>query len=178
MLLDIITGIFLLLGFFYGFSKGIIHSVFSLVAIIFGIGLAMKGSYLVAEYLSESFQISANFLPVISFLLVVFLTIIVFKITASILHRILKALSLNFINKLSGGALWLIIMILLMSTAIWFAEKNNFITDSVKSDSIAYRYCMPLAPIAISYLGEVIPFFQNIFEQLDQLFQKQHPASA
>ena len=87
----------------------------------------------------------------------------------------LKALSLNLINKLAGGLLSIIIMLMIASTLIWFAEKSGFVSGGMKDSSISYPYLSSLAPIVIDYFGQIVPIFKDLFRDLDILFQKEEP---
>ena len=171
MIIDIIFILALLAGFYYGYKHGILHSVFALLGLIIGVMAAVKFSFIATAYLKEAINVPASLLPIISFVIVFLLVVFFIRVIAWLLEKILKVLALNFVNKLAGGLLWSIIVIFIFSTIIWFANKSNFITDSWKQSSQLYFYLEPLSPVVISLIGEVIPFFQGMFDSLDELFK-------
>jgi uncharacterized protein YqeY len=70
MIIDILVLIFLVMAVIKGLRRGLIVAVFSIFAFIAGIAAAMKLSVVVAGYLKDSVNISAKWLPFISFAVV------------------------------------------------------------------------------------------------------------
>ena len=104
MLLDIIVAIVVSLGFYLGYTRGLIKTVFDSLSLIIGILAALKLSPIVINILEEIIKTS----PAVSFLLGVVITFIavmdIIRFIGKKLEDMLEAVNINFINKLAGGA--------------------------------------------------------------------------
>ena len=69
-----------MLAIIKGISRGFIMAVFSFIAIIIGVAAAMKLSYIVANWLQHSFNTGKQWLPFLSFLIVLIGVIILSKL--------------------------------------------------------------------------------------------------
>ena len=70
-----------------GIQRGFIVAIFSIVAIIIGLAAAMKLSTVVAEHLSDSVNISAKWLPLVSFLLVFLGVVLLVRLIANVIQK-------------------------------------------------------------------------------------------
>ena len=87
MFLDILLLIFLIFAVIRGYQRGLIVGVFSFVAIVIGLAAAIKLSAVVADYLGENVKLSAQWLPVVSFVLVFLLVVVLIRLGANMLQR-------------------------------------------------------------------------------------------
>ena len=67
--IDIIFAVVALLAVIKGYQRGLIVGVFSLVAIIVGLAVAMKFSSIAASFLADQFHLKGPWLPLVSFLI-------------------------------------------------------------------------------------------------------------
>ena len=172
MLIDILFLITLLGGFFTGYRRGLIRSIFALVALFFGILIALKFTYIVSFYLQEQWLVEFDLLPFVVFLVLLLGVVVAFKILSVVVQKIAETLFLGFINRLIGGLLWGAVMVLLFSTVLWFLNQSNFISDELKSTSITYEFIISTAPLIFDFFAGVIPYFEGLFDSLDGLFDK------
>lgn len=171
MVLDIIFAVVLLLAFIHGFSKGLIHSIVSLLAIVIGIMAAVYFSEVVSVYLDKWFNIGSKYLPFISFI-VAFTTIyLLFRLVEKMMVGFFKLLKLNFLNKLAGALVWCIICTMLFSTLFFYGNNIGAFTEELKSESVVYEKVEPFAPQTISIIGKIIPPVKNIFTSLQEWFE-------
>jgi membrane protein required for colicin V production len=75
------------MAFFKGIKKGLILAVFSLVGLIIGLAAAMNFRFIVADYLKDTVNISAKWLPFISFIVVFIAVLILVRIGATALEK-------------------------------------------------------------------------------------------
>lgn len=167
MVLDVIFGLIVLASFYNGYSKGILYSVLSLLAIILGIILAMNFSTAASIWLHHNFNIPTIIMPVLSFVLIVLAVVGAIRLVAYIVEKFLKALMLNFANKLAGGVLWSIIATLLFSILIFFISKAGFLTDNLVLSSSTYKYVVPLGPKSLELVQAAIPLLKESFYLLN-----------
>lgn len=172
MIIDIIFALFLLFALIHGFKKGIIHSLISLVAIVIGIVAAVRLSELAAFYLDRWFNINSQYLPLISFIAVFAGIYFVFRLLEKMLEGLLKAIHLNFINKLVGAAVWAVIWMMLYSTILFYLNNMEVFNEKTKTDSIVFEKVEPFAPKTIELVGKVIPPVKNVFNTLTVWFDE------
>src|SRR5688500_194734 len=116
MALDVIFVNCLLAGFINGYRRGLIRALFSFVGLFFGVLLALKYSYVVSDYLYREQIIQSKFLPLVSFIAVFLIVVFLVNITARLVESAADAMLLGVANKLVGGVLEVLIVIMLFST--------------------------------------------------------------
>lgn len=170
MSIDIAYLIVLILALIKGWQKGLIVAVFSLVAWVIGIAAAMKFSTVAAKYLEEGGHVSARWVPFLSFLLIFLGVVIVIRIVAKLIEASVELAWMGWINNASGAFLYMIIYSLLFSIALFFLIQMQLISDKTASDSIVFNFIEPWGPVVINGLGTVIPFFKDMFAELEEFF--------
>lgn len=164
--IDIILIIPLLWGLYKGFTKGLIIEAASIIALGLAIWGGIKFSDFLTGYIHGHFSWNTKYLPIISFA-VIFLGILVgVYAIAKLIERLVKAVSLGFINKLAGGIFGMLKFGLIMSVIIFVLnaiEKNiQIIPSEIKQKSLLYEPIGKIAPIIIpglkeSRLNQILP---------------------
>lgn len=172
MILDVLLGLVVVAAFYNGYSKGIIYSILSFVAIVVGFVVAMNFSSVAAVWLYKNFNVPSVIMPALSFILVLLAVIVAIKLVAYLTEKVLKAIMLNFVNKIAGGVVWSIIAILLFSVLLFFVDKTGFLTDNLKNSSATYSYISALGPKSLSIFDALIPYFKESFELLNSTVQE------
>jgi membrane protein required for colicin V production len=170
MVIDIIFLILLVLSVIKGASRGLIVAVFSFLAIIIGVAAAMKLSYIVANWLQHSFNTGKQWLPVLSFLIVLVAVIFLVRWLANLLQAAIKVSMLGWLNKLGGIIFYLLLYISVFSITLFYLTKMDVIKPQTIADSRTYSFIEPLGPAAVNFLGSIIPVFKNLFQQLSDFF--------
>lgn len=151
--IDIILGIFLLLGLVRGFMKGFFVELAALVALIAGIFGAIHFSYFAADYLSEKVSWDENTINLASFAITFIIIIIAISLAGKLLTKLANLIALGILNKLLGGAFGLLKMAFIASVVILFFESVNTTNSIVKQDtldeSILYEPVSVLAPLVL-----------------------------
>ncbi len=141
--LDVIILIPIIWGAYKGFSKGLISELSTLVALLLGVWGAIHFAGFISDILINSFNMSDKYLPVISFALTFILIVIAVHFVAKLLTKLIKAVSLNFINKLAGMAFGILKFGLIISIVIVIIDKIdsdiNFISQKTKNESLLYK---------------------------------------
>lgn len=156
--IDIILAIPLLWGLYKGFTKGFIIEIASL----FALGLAIWGGVKFHVFLSDWFVHSIGwtnkYLPIISFALIFIGVLLAVFGIAKLLERIVKAVSLGFVNKLCGAIFGMLKFGLILSVLIFLLEAINrnieFIPKEIRSKSVLYEPIGKIAPAIIPGLKE------------------------
>lgn len=177
MLIDSLFAILLVLACIKGYSKGLIVALFSIAGFILGIAAALKLSSFVAEKLSSSINLSAKWLPFVSFLLVFIAVIILVNLGAKLLQRSFEMVMLGWANRIGGIILYVLLYSILLSVFLFYAIQLRFINAETVTASIVYPIIEPLGPKVINSMGAVVPWFKDMFTELQEFFAKIPPAT-
>ena len=136
--IDIILGIFLLLGLVRGFMKGFFIELASLVALIAGIFGAIHFSYYASSFIAEHVDWEENYINLAAFAVTFIIIIVIISLAGKLLTKLANIIALGILNKLLGGAFGVIKMAFLASVIILFFEavnSNNSLIEQEKLDS-------------------------------------------
>jgi membrane protein required for colicin V production len=170
MLVDILYAIAICFAIWHGWQRGLILGVISLAAIIIGLAAAMKLSAAVAGWIGQSVNVSEEWLPFISFIFVFILVVLLIRLAAKAIEKSVQTVLLGWANKLGGIVFYAAVYTLVFSVLLFYAEQMKFLQPETVQQSVTYTYVQPWGPKVIDGFGDVIPFFKNLFEQLQLFF--------
>jgi membrane protein required for colicin V production len=171
MVLDVIFAVIVILAIFKGYRRGLIVGIFSFVAIIIGLAAAIKLSLVVSGYIGKSVNISEKWLPFISFLIVFIVVVLLVRLGANFIQRTAEVAMLGWLNRLGGIILYLAIYIAVFSVLLFYAEQVHLLRPETMDKSVTYSYISPVGPKAINVFGSIVPFFKNMFVELQDFFE-------
>ncbi len=171
MLIDIIFIIIVVMAIFKGLRRGLIIAIFSVVALIAGLAAAIKLSAVTAVYLKDSIHVSVKWLPVLAFALVFIAVILLVRWTASLIEAATNFALLGWINRLGGVLLYAAVYISIFSVLLFYGAKAHFIPASTIASSKTFAFIQPWGPALIDGIGRIIPFFKDMFTQLEDFFE-------
>ncbi len=171
MILDIIFLIILILAAFKGYRRGLIVGIFSFIAIIVGLAAAIKLSVTVAGYIGKTVKVSDQWLPVISFVVVFLIVVLLVRLGANFIQRTAEVAMLGWINRLGGIIFYLALYIAVFSVILFYAEQVHLLKQETINKSVTYSFVRPWGPKVIDMFGAVIPFFKDMFGQLEKFFE-------
>lgn len=170
MILDLIFVIILVLAIFKGYRRGLIVGIFSFLALIIGLAAAIKLSTIVAGYIGKAVNVSDQWLPIISFAVVFMLVVLLVRLGANLIEKSIEIAMLGWVNKLGGILLYASLYITVFSIVIFYAEQIHLIKQETIQKSVSYSFVQPWGPKAINLLGSVIPWFKDMFAELEKFF--------
>ena len=100
--IDIIIIILVLIAAFKGFVNGLIKELISIISLISGIYVASYFSVYVEQQLNYNFPKTEEYNAIISFALVFTTIYLSLKLAGIIIHKFVKIIQLNLINKTLG----------------------------------------------------------------------------
>jgi membrane protein required for colicin V production len=172
MIIDLVLAVLVVLALIQGFRRGLIIAFFSFIAIFIGVAAALKLSAVVADYLSNSTSISGKWLPVLSFIIVLIIVILLVRLGAKLLEKMAQAITLGWLNRLGGIIFYLAIYITIYSILLFYATEMRIIQPKTIEASATYSIIEPIGPKAIETFGSLIPFFKDMFAELENFFSK------
>lgn len=170
MIIDVAFILVMIVAIFKGLSKGFVVGIFSLLAFIIGLAAALKLSAVVAAYLSKNVTSATKWLPFISFLLVFIVVILLVSLGARLIKKTIDLAMLGWVDRIGGMILFIIIYTIIFSVILFFAEKILVLKPNMIESSVVYKYVSPWGPKVINNLGKIIPFFNDMFQQLESFF--------
>ena len=165
--LDIIIAILLLLFAWKGFRKGLIIEVVTLLA--FGIGIygAMHFSDFTARHLQDFMEINPKYINTVAFVLTFILLVIAVNAIGRAVTGLIRAMNLNFFNKLGGAVFGAAKGVLLCSVMVMVLNNLQLIgvvKPEVREGSKLYPYIEMTVPyvyrgfdLVRDYAKEVLP---------------------
>jgi membrane protein required for colicin V production len=156
MVFDIIFLIIFIWACYKGFTKGLVFQLASLAALILGIFGAVKLSEYLTPVLYEHLKIESEYLPLISFGIIFLVIVILVHLLGKLLEKVVEAVALGFLNRLSGAifssvkAAFLISIFLVILNNI--NSRSHFLPQSQIEQSKMYSPLSRLAPAVFPYL--------------------------
>jgi membrane protein required for colicin V production len=172
MMIDLIYALLLVLATIKGFQRGLIVGLFSFVALVVGLAAALKLSSVVAGYLADSVNISAEWLPFVAFLVVFIEVVLLIRLGAKAIESAVEVVMMGWLNRLGGILLYIAMYTLVYSVLLFYAGKMGFIQPETIEKSITFSWIEPLGPKVIGVIGQLIPWFKDLFGELTAFFEK------
>lgn len=163
MPIDLLFLIALGLGFWHGYSKGIIGTVFNVLALLFGVVLAFKIAPTTTDILKRMFNSENPSFFVAAFLLNMGLIVFMMRATASALEKGMQAVYLGFINRVLGGSLMGGLGLLIYSVLLWFVIQVKLISDETLNQSKTYPLLKEMPGTAKQVAVRLLPFAEEMW---------------
>ncbi|MCW5924575.1 MAG: CvpA family protein [Saprospiraceae bacterium] len=146
MPIDLIFLIVFGYGFWQGYNRGIVSTVFNILAYVFGVVFAFKITPLTTNILERMFNSQNPTLFAAAFILNMALIMFMMRATAKAFERGLQAVYLGFLNRTLGGALMASLAVLIYSILLWFAVKVQFVNQATLDESRTYYKILEKLP--------------------------------
>lgn len=128
----------------------------SLAALVLGIIGAMKLRPLFASLLDSIFTIDPTYMNVIAFAVAFIFIVIVVHTVAFFAEKLMKAVALNFINRLLGVVFGVLVTVFIISMILWPINQVNAEKQIIKPEliegSFLYKPLSSFAPAIFPYL--------------------------
>ena len=161
--IDIIFVILAAWGFYLGFSRGIIKTIFTVFSVIFGLMMAFRFGPEVTGMLESLFQENA-LMFIAGFLLTFVGTMLFIRMLANFIEGALETAHINIINQIIGGFFLASVMILVYSMLLWFGDRSHLIDQKTKDDSLTYSYLEKYPEKVWAWGQTAKPIFENFWD--------------
>jgi membrane protein required for colicin V production len=170
MIIDVLFIIILFFAIYKGWRNGFVVAILSVVGLIIGLVAAVKLSAIIASHLKDSTNISVRWLPFISFVIVFIAVMLIIRLVASLITKTMEVVALGWANKLAGIILYAVTYTIILSVILFYIQKVHIISDQSIEQSHLYGFIEPFGPAAINGIGRVLPWFKDMFTQLELFF--------
>lgn len=165
MIIDVLFLIVAVAGFWYGYSRGIIETVFRYVSIFFGIMASLRFSPAMTNFLKDLTHYNSPLMFLAGFLLTLFLTMFLLRTVGRGLEGVLQTININFINQILGGVLSAAFSILIYSCLLWFVLISaSTTTNESVAESRTYAYLKDYPKTVWGLLKQAQPIFMDFWE--------------
>lgn len=171
MIIDLITLVLLALGIYKGWKKGLVVAVCSVLGVGIGLMAALTFSAKLSAYLQTKGE-HAVWMPFLTFVVIVIVTIFLVRLLANSVQKLLKALYLSTLNRIGGILLFLLGYFSVYSIILFYASGISLISPTMISDSKTYQYIEPWGPAAMNGIGELVPWFKDVMGKIRAGFEK------
>ena len=146
--LDIIIGIALAFGLINGFFKGFISQLIGLFGFFIAIWISLKFYQIVEVFIGEQNLVADGLISIVSLVLTFALAYFSIKFLSKITQKIVNSIGLGFVNRLAGGALGVVILLLIVSSFLFYIDPILEIGfKETKDESQLYPYLVEYAEI-------------------------------
>ena len=163
MAIDIIFLAVFAYGFWVGYSRGIIGTVFNFAAYIFGFVLAFKITPTTTNILESLFHSDNPSMFLAAFVVNLVFIMFVLRQAARGMESAFQAVYLGVINQTLGGVLMASFGIVIYSILIWFLVQVRFLNDLTLTESKSYPFLKDLPPKAKAVALRAKPFAEDIW---------------
>ena len=111
-------------------------------------------------------------MPVIAFIIVFVVVVLLVRLGAKALEKTVEMALLGWANRLAGILLYAVLYTIVLSVALFYAEKVHLIAGETIAASKTYGFIQPWGPKAMNGIGRILPFFSNMFHELEVFFAK------
>lgn len=164
---DLVFAILLLWAAYRGFTKGFIVQLATLAALLLGILGAVLFSDFTSSLIIKKFDISGQYLPILSFAVTFIVIVIAVHLLAKVINKLIDAIALGIVNRLLGVIFSLLKTAFIVSIVLVLINKldnkYNFIPDETKNESFLYKPLSNFAPMIFPYLN-----FDKIKERIEE----------
>ena len=170
-MLDIFVVIVVAFGFYAGFTRGLIKTVFDTLSLFIGILAAMKLSPLTIGALESVFNISPKFTYLIGVVVTFIIVMAAVRFIGRRIEDVLEAANINIVNKIAGGALQGVFFAFLLSMLLWTLGNYNVLKPEVQESSVTYPYLEPLPEAGKSVFTAVKPIFKSFWDKTVEVME-------
>ena len=170
-MIDILFFIVLSLAIYKGYTRGFIMAICAVLGFVVGLAAALKLSATVASKIS-TISTPNKFLPLLAFAIVFIAAAFAVNFIGKIIEKAFQTVLLGWANKLAGIFLFCLLYTIIFSVFLFYALQVHLLKPTATAESTIYPYIGSLAPKVMDGIGVVIPWFKNMFAELQQFFGK------
>jgi membrane protein required for colicin V production len=165
MIIDIIAAIIISLGFYLGYQRGLIKTVFDTLSLMIGILAALKLSPWVIDALQSMFNLHKAVTLILGIVITFIGVMMLIRFIGRKFEDLLEVANINIINKFSGGGVQAIFFAAILSYAVAFLSKLQVFKPETINTSFSYNYLMKMPELSSKLFSAVKPVFIDFWNK-------------
>ena len=154
--IDIIIGAILIYGIVRGFHRGFFLEVSSLISLVAGIYIASKFYNIVAKYFQKIISWEENYLIILSFIIILILSIICINLIAKSLTKLADNISLGLLNKMAGSLFGFVKYFIVCMIFVLIFDRINSTIELIDPLTLSHSELYPYIKVVNQ---EIFPAF-------------------
>jgi membrane protein required for colicin V production len=168
MFIDALSAILISLGFYLGYQRGLIKTVFDTLSLLIGVLAALKLSPWMMNMLQSLFNLNKALTLIFGIALTFLLVMIIIRFIGRKLEDLLEVVNINFVNKFTGGALQALFFAIILSYAVSFMGTLNVLKEETKTSSATYPYLTQLPAMSQKMFTNLKPIFSEFWAKTNE----------
>jgi|GEM_PF-5319461 len=168
---DIVLLLIVLVAAWFGYQKGFLIEVLSLLAIIFAFAIAWRLSHQAVLYIHQWLDWDLKLMGSIAFVLILVLVFYLSYLVSKLLTDVLHKTIFGVFDKLLGAVMSAVKWLFALSLLLWVLSVSHVEWyEKQKTKSKALSYCEQIAPTTFEWVRVAVPF-EDIFGQIQKSIQ-------
>jgi uncharacterized membrane protein required for colicin V production len=172
MLIDILLVIFALAGFWAGYTKGIVSTLFSILGYIIALLITLKISPWFTDFLVSSFKMEKMFALIFGTLALLLLFIFLIRLLLRKVTMYLEKSKISAANKVIAGLIMACMGILFFSLVLWPMNQFGILNENAKTTSISYHVLEGIPDKMRTVIEKLKPLFNRYWDLMQQTIQE------
>jgi len=161
--IDLILLLAFVWGVWQGYRKGLIVEFAGMIVLVTALYFGLKGMNWAAGLIQSYWGIQTVWLPMLGFLVVFIGSMILVKVLANLLEKLVRSILPSWISQGFGGLVGAARWLFWVSLLLWVFSSAGLIPQQARQDSWAYNASQ-------IYAEAVMGLMKSVFGDLGQLF--------
>lgn len=165
--IDIIFASLLCYAIYKGIKNGLFVELAALIALIAGIFIAIKFSFVMKSFLETKVNWAPKYIEIVAFVLTFIAVVVIIHLSAKLLTKIVELAYLGWINRLAGAAFSVLKTILTLSIVIFIFEKINVNNALVDEETLETSFFYnPTKKIAVFVYPQIEEWYNELNSEM------------
>lgn len=164
MAIDIILGLFIIAGFWLGYSKGIVATLFSVLEYIVALLITLGFSPYLSGFLTGTLKMDRMVALILSTFAFFLAALFLIKWLTKKIEASLKKGKLSGSTKILGGIVMMLVSVFVYSVILWLGNYYGLINEKIKLASYTYPTLEEIPAISKTLILDLKPIFQRYWE--------------
>ncbi|MGB4849823.1 MAG: CvpA family protein [Saprospiraceae bacterium] len=164
MAIDIILGFFIIGGFWLGYSKGIVATLFSVLEYIVAMLITLGFSPYLSGFLTDTLKLDRMVALILSTFVFFLATLFLIKWLTKKIEASLKKGKLSGSTKIMGGIVMMLVSVFVYSVLLWLINYYGLINEKIKLASFSYPTLEAIPATSKNLILDLKPIFQRYWE--------------
>lgn len=172
MIIDIGLVLFAGLGFWLGYSKGIVRILFVIVLYAIALLLTLALSPWIMDFMIWAFKADRTFALIFGTIFTMLILILLLHWLLKSVEKYLKKSKMGAYSKSLGGVVMMIVSMFLYSFLLWGIVQFNGNNTNTTSKSYSYSVLEKIPVGTNSFFAEFKPLFRRYWELMDKTMKE------